>query len=405
MKRLILLTILSSFFLLMYAQDDWTVLHPTPTLSNFIDVHFISDDEGWAVGTNGTIVYTDNGGQSWDLQHSDPDESLWSIFFIDEIEGWACGWSKIYHTENAGQNWAEQDHPSCLGDLTDVYFINPDTGWIVGTYKIVLKTTDGGENWTKIMNNIYQEGCFKRVEFYDHLHGCAVGDLMTAYPHQGFAMVTDDGGLTWTETTPEGCEWLTDVTYYSDMCVWACGYDGGLYRSLDGGNTWFDMYYGSDSFKSIHFYNQNDGILLESHEVRLTFDAGATWDSVAYIDEGFYSSYDAMMSWEEYKVAAVGYNGIMSRSLDGGSTWESMCHGLRIYFSEIGFFDRFNGMVIGYYSNQHSLVRTYDGGYTWEYDTLVENSPFDDMYLKGQQCFLLNQDSLLIMKSLDAAQT
>lgn len=405
MKKLILLIVFNTSFLFLYAQEDWTVIHPAPTLSNLIDVHFISDNEGWAVGTNGTIIYTDNGGQSWDLQHSDPDESLWSIFFIDEQKGWACGWSKIYYTENAGQDWEEQDHPSCLGDLTDVYFINPDTGWIVGTYKIVLKTTDGGKNWTKIMNNIYQEGCFKRVEFYDHLHGCAVGDLMTAYPHQGFAMVTVDGGLTWTETTPQGCAWLTDVTYYSDMCVWACGYNGGLYRSIDGGYTWFEMYYGFDSFESIHFYNQNDGIVLEGHEARLTFDAGATWDSVVYINQGAYSSYDALMSWDEYKVVAVGYHGVMSRSLDGGSTWESMCHGLRIYFKEIGFFDHFNGMVIGINNNQYSLVRTYDGGYTWEYDTLVENGPFHDMYLKGQQCYLLNQDSLLIMKSLDAAKS
>jgi photosystem II stability/assembly factor-like uncharacterized protein len=404
MKKILLPSLALLLSVLCVAQGEWTLIHPYPTVNNLIDAHFISDNEGWVVGYGGTILYTADGGVNWELQHSQDGESLWSIFFIDDQEGWACGWSEIYHTGDGGQNWEQQAHPSCLGDLTDVYFINPDTGWIVGTYKIVLKTTDGGKNWTKIMNNIYQEGCFKRVEFYDHLHGCAVGDHMTAYPHEGFAMVTDDGGLTWTETTPEGCAWLTDVTYYNDMCVWACGYDGGLYRSLDGGYTWFDEFEGQGSFQDIHFFDKDAGMALEGHYARLTFDGGDTWDSLVLMGN-YYDYYRAFMSWEPFKGVAVGGDGVMSKTLDSCQTWQSMHGGLRLYFGQIGFFDSYNGYALGWEYSNTSLVSTADGGHTWQYDTLVENGPFSIMYLAGQQCYLLNQDSLLLMKTMDAAQS
>jgi photosystem II stability/assembly factor-like uncharacterized protein len=246
MKKSALLIVLSMLSLFSFSQDEWTLIHPYPTLSNLIDVHFVSDNEGWVVGTKGTILYTDDGGDTWETQHSNADESLWSIFFINDNEGWACGWSSIYHTEDAGQNWSIQDAPFCMGDFTDVFFINPDTGWIVGTYKIVLKTTDGGENWIKIQNSIADGKCFKRVDFYDDLHGCAVGDVMMG-GNEGFIMVTEDGGLSWTETTPDYSNELTDVEYYNSMCIWTCGYDGSVFRSLDGGHTWYKEYYGSRS--------------------------------------------------------------------------------------------------------------------------------------------------------------
>ncbi len=116
MKKIHPLTALSLFFICTLVQNEWLPIHPYPTLSNLIDAHFVSDNEGWVVGTEGSILHTDDGGNSWETQHSNDDQSLWSIFFIDDQEGWACGWSEIYHTEDAGENWDLQDAPSFMGD-------------------------------------------------------------------------------------------------------------------------------------------------------------------------------------------------------------------------------------------------------------------------------------------------
>ncbi|MEN8224795.1 MAG: YCF48-related protein [Bacteroidota bacterium] len=381
-----------------FAQNEWTTIHPYPTLSNLIDAHFISDDEGWIVGTDGTIMHTVDGGDNWESQHSNPDESLWSIFFIDNNEGWACGWSEIYHTVDAGQNWDQQEVPYVMGDLMDVFFINHDTGWIVGTYKIVLKTTDGGESWEKIQNSIGDGKCFFRVDFWDELHGCAVGNVWNGST-EGFVMVTDDGGLSWTETTPANSDWLTDVEYYNSMVIWTCGYDGNVWRSLDGGYTWFNEYYGSDSFDAIHFFDDDNGMLMTGNSVLLSFDGGDNWDSTAYIYPSF-NSFHAFMSWESSKGVAVGYDGIISRTMDGGSTWEKLNKGLDIYFNRLGFFDTFNGLAIGGIWNNAQLIRTYDGGYNWDYDTVMGTTRFYNLYMDGQNCYLLN-DSSQMMKTND----
>ena len=399
MKKTILWTALSLFFICTFAQNEWLTIHPYPTLSNLIDAHFVSDSEGWVVGTEGSILYTDDGGNSWETQLSNPNESLWSVFFIDDQEGWACGWSEIYHTEDAGENWELQDAPYFMGDLMDVFFINHDTGWIVGSYKIVLKTTDGGENWIKIQNSLIGAKCSRRVTFFDHLHGCAVGENWNNFD-EGYAMITADGGLTWTETTPSNCDFLTDVEYYNSMCIWACGWDGSLFRSLDGGQSWYSEYFGSDCFDAIHFFDKDRGILLEGSNVHLSFDGGDSWDSCVSIEENFHH-YSTMMSWDDNKVVAVGSDGIISRTMDGGSNWEQLHQGARVYFGEIGFFDTFNGYGIGSIGGHPDLLRTYDGGYTWEYDSLISHGPFSNLFMNGQMAYLLNHDSSLLMKTLD----
>ena len=320
MKKSAFLIVLSMLNLFSFSQNEWTTIHPYPTLSNLIDVHFVSNDEGWIVGTEGLIMHTVDGGDNWETQHSNPDESLWSIFFIDEEKGWTCGWSSIYQTDDGGETWSLQNTPYIMGDLTDVFFINPDTGWIVGTYQIVLKTTDGGQNWVKIQNSIADSKCFYRVDFYDELHGCAVGDQMIG-SNEGFIMITADGGLSWTETTPANCDWLTDVEYYNSMAIWTCGFDGNVFRSLDGGHTWYDEYFGSDNFNAIHFFDDDNGILMAGHHARLSFDAGDNWDSLVYITQDL-TNFHSFMSWDVNNGMAVGYDGRISRTLDGGSSWK-----------------------------------------------------------------------------------
>src|SRR5262249_36885838 len=66
----------------------------SPPLSsvNLHGVHFISTDQGWAVGDNGTILHTNDGGRSWDLQSSGRSSELHSIYFTNDQHGWVVGW-------------------------------------------------------------------------------------------------------------------------------------------------------------------------------------------------------------------------------------------------------------------------------------------------------------------------
>ncbi len=398
MKKAILFVLIFSFCYLSYSQDDWTLIHPYPTLNDLLDTHFNSEQEGWAVGKKGTIMYTNDGGDTWDIQHSDPEELLWSVFFIDDNEGWSVGWSSIYHTTDKGSTWEQQQRPPMFGDLTDVFFINHDTGWIVGTYRTVLKTVDGGDNWTKNMNSLADEKSFHSVTFTDEMHGCAVGGEM--FFDGGFIMITDDGGQTWTDTSPPDSKGFTRVIFLDSLTGWICGWSGELLKTNDAGNTWIDkgsIYY--NSLDDIYFFDDNYGMLLSGNYARLTFDAGESWDSVVYI--GASSYVNKFSSWGYNEGIAVGNYACMSKTLDGGNTWEKVNQGLSASMNHIGFFNTLDGLAIDGYWGDGGLLRTIDGGYTWSSDTLIANGPFYKSIIDGSSCYLLN-DSSQMMKTINS---
>ena len=98
MKKFALFLLNLFLVLSLSAQDEWTMIHPYPTLENLYDSHFNSEQEGWIAGTDGLIIYTNDGGETWEFQHQDPDESFWAMHFVSDQEGWVVGWSEIYHT-------------------------------------------------------------------------------------------------------------------------------------------------------------------------------------------------------------------------------------------------------------------------------------------------------------------
>ena len=66
------------------------------------------------------------------------------FIFRLKILGWAVGnGGTILKTTDGGDNWT-QIPKFTNGDLQSVFFISEDTGWITGGYGIILKTTNGG---------------------------------------------------------------------------------------------------------------------------------------------------------------------------------------------------------------------------------------------------------------------
>jgi len=70
------------------AQTGTWARQPAGTMAWLHSVFFIDQNRGWAVGSNGTLLRTTNGGQSWQTQSASTEDVVRDIFFVGEQNGW-----------------------------------------------------------------------------------------------------------------------------------------------------------------------------------------------------------------------------------------------------------------------------------------------------------------------------
>ncbi|MBP7828924.1 MAG: M6 family metalloprotease domain-containing protein [Kiritimatiellae bacterium] len=174
-----------------------TVLHgwraqDSGTGEDLNDVCFVDANRGWAVGNNGAIVCTTNGGTTWTAQTSPTASNLLAVFFADATHGWACGaGGKVIRTTDGSTWW-----PCFSGTtdrLVDLSFPSLSRGYCIGTNGTVRRTINGGLTWTDISPDFYGDiPC--RVSFVSTTTGfIACQDEQLLY--------TDDGGATWSASS------------------------------------------------------------------------------------------------------------------------------------------------------------------------------------------------------------
>ena len=215
---------------------------------------FINEQIGWAVGWNGFIMKTDDGGINWQIQNSGTQETLYDIYFVDELKGWASGGDKtVLKTIDGGQTWEIITSVSGQNTIYSIYFLDENIGWAVGSGDTRLTTDDGGDRWHPIAINPNFRGVFQYVEFVEDQTGFMFG---ARYDPPGASksgksvqtvLKTSNGGKNWDEYIISRWEWGQSpyVIYSADFMDieigWAIGYgDRGsaVYETTDGGETW-----------------------------------------------------------------------------------------------------------------------------------------------------------------------
>lgn len=139
-------------YTIMFTDDGGKsfVEQPDPNEIKLNGVSFGSDLKGIAVGLGGIVMYTSDGGTTWETC-TDEDVTgqsvLWSSVFLTETgKAWAVGKSgRIVFSNDWGHSW-EPQASGVTDPLSEVYFINDSVGWIVGgqTGSVILHTKNGG---------------------------------------------------------------------------------------------------------------------------------------------------------------------------------------------------------------------------------------------------------------------
>jgi photosystem II stability/assembly factor-like uncharacterized protein len=352
-----------------FSQQQWVRIHGTD--SSFNLTHVCMKDTSHAWGTiNGLIYFSDDGGYNWDLQYQHDNFQYNDIFFLNNHTGWVIGWSEVLKTVDGGENWTNQSLPNPLGlDVEAVFFLNADTGWIAGTYKTIYVTYNGGTNWMSQHDyDLSNHFMLNDIHFYDPMHGCAVGGVF-AFGNDPIIMTTEDGGSNWVEIYPPDDKARVAVRFVNEFQVYTCDNYDLLYVSYDRGFSWEVS---ADMFNirphDMHFFDENRAIVCGGHNMAMTNDA---WNSYDTLELQMANTIGKFSFMDDEIGIGVGNNNFLVTS-NGGRTWKR----INERFSQVAFFNSMNGWIIQEQLNK-KLMHSTDGGQSWmETETPNTGKPY-----------------------------
>jgi len=196
-------------------------------------VYFTNATTGFAVGTSGNIVKTNDAGATWTFLTDNSGFNFQSIWFTDQNTGYiASSGSAVLKTTDVGSTWQSTGTGN---PMFSVHFPTPSTGFSVGAFGTVMKTADAGATWTNISGGgaLYGMRC---VSFLDTQTGyIATGDG-TDYIIGGRILKTTDGGSTWTNSTGKTPEPIGHVTFHKNT-GYAVSSNGVIFKNKNGGGS------------------------------------------------------------------------------------------------------------------------------------------------------------------------
>ena len=296
--------------------ETWAPLSRSLTVHQMNGVTFVNRDTGFAVGTNGLILRTVDGGGSWSPRPAVTGLDLHVVEFPTPRIGYVVSHSGlILKTRDGGNSWdcligLPESCPQSVieDDFNGISFPNgPDTGYAVASGGHILKTTDGGQSWTA--QNSGTDARLMYVDCVETRNCVAVGDL-------GTLLKTADGGANWIQRTGCGSQNLNAVHFPVPGIGYVAGTNGRICKSEDGGETWTPRLSGTGKeLRALRFFDASRGFAVGNDGVILsTADGGETWAENA---SGTNISLQSVFATES-SVAVVGSAGIILTS-----TWST----------------------------------------------------------------------------------
>jgi photosystem II stability/assembly factor-like uncharacterized protein len=262
------------------------------------DVALLDNGDSWAVGYDGEhierLYFSNDRGKTWNAEDVPGNGfTMHAITFSDSQHGWAVGGNGlIIRTKDGGQTWELMKSPT-RAELHAVHFASPSVGYVGGNNKFrnkmndevwgsveILCTRDGGEIWRKC----YQEN-----------QPLTVFQITTASEPRAFVSLgdrlirTDNQGGTWQEVKLSA-KYISSVAFAPNGTGWLVGSHGVFQTSSDGGNTWQQPALLTQDFvirdwEAIAFNGNGIGLAVgENSALALTTDNGKTWQLQTWIN-------------------------------------------------------------------------------------------------------------------------
>jgi photosystem II stability/assembly factor-like uncharacterized protein len=192
-----------------------------PLSGEFRDLTFSDALHGWAVGKDGAVNYTIDGGQTWNNQNAGTGQDLECIAFADNTLGLTVGTNSVARlTSNGGSNWSNAG-VNGDEDFAAVAFPDINHAWIAGGGGEIFATTNGCASWSPQFPPVEED--FLCMSFIDASTGFIAGD-------NGTIISTENGGENWTLNSTTVSERINDIFMLSAEHGFAVGDNGTVLR-------------------------------------------------------------------------------------------------------------------------------------------------------------------------------
>jgi len=263
-------------------------------------------------------AYILNRFNQWGVQGASDHYTLSTVGLFDlDVVGTDTVWmvnslGEILRSTNGGTNWSVVVLPRQVA-LYGIDFITRDQGCVVGSGGTIFRTTNGGSTWQDV--SATQAALLYDVSFVDQNIGIAVGS-------GGTILRTTNGGTAWTAISSGVVNTLREVRFISPSTLWIAGDSGTLLFSSNSGATWSVRLTGTTAnLRTVYFLDAQRGWIGGSNgTLRRTTDGGASW-SAANIAPSTKAIYRSILFASEQKGIVLDYYGKIFRTIDGGNSW------------------------------------------------------------------------------------
>jgi len=310
MQRLLVFLFSSLFFLNAFSQQLPAMQAPLANKSLLLDIIKINDKQLVAVGERGHILLSTDA-VNWRQANVPVRTTLTAVYFADQTHGWAVGHdATILFSNDGGENWEVQQYlPEKEKPLLDVTFKDNLQGIAIGAYGQLYRTSDGGKNWTFEFH-----GEFLFPEDLEYLEELKREDEEAYLDEQSsilahFNSVFKDGRTLYmvgevgliAKSNDFAQKWLpfdeiyqgsfNDIARTQQGNLLVVGLRGNVFRSLKNGTPWENINTGTQALLNSIVLGDNgnvyilgnNGVILKSDDDGMSFSLNTQADGKALI--------------------------------------------------------------------------------------------------------------------------
>ncbi|MDQ7818244.1 MAG: YCF48-related protein [Melioribacteraceae bacterium] len=352
-------------FILKTIDGGETWIEQQKPSSNFrsSSIFFLNESLGW-LQDRSILRKTTDGGNTWNIINSTASPSM--LIFFDENNGFGFS-NGVMKTTDGGVTWISTiSKPGSI--IRNFNFIDKDTGWFISSSSgksTLFGTVNGGDEWT-IIKTFYEETP-RYIYFTDKNNGYTFySKTYSLSDYRSYLLKTTDGGFNWSSTVFEDNN--NDIyrlqVIKGDVhdTVFIFGSVSNFLKSTDNGITWesnnFEEY--KTAGKIFRMINSNVGFTGCIHRsIFKTVNGGKSWN-------------------KKYQVVPT--SAVVLNTTNGGQDWNYVDNNDMIgwgtvdYSRRIDFVDINTGYfkpMITYNPPPQTIFKTTNGGITWELTDLI----------------------------------